>query len=215
MELNSWSERDQLTIIDIWMKSRCLKVNQTKNPCTSEIWYHSSISCNTENYGKFKLSHSRLFENDHMIFLYVVSVRHFAKLWDNEFSWNQDRTYLLHVMLFFSVQDHTQGPCATWDICQKRILNSNQARSRLPIAYFILTQSFGNVVHCTAVILTWSVQNIKNMWRLKGMLWTNEILRVLSLRWVSGGYPPTLDSPIGDNFFQLYRATLGAVEQLS
>ena len=65
IELNSWSGRDQLIIIDILMKSRCLKVHQTKKiPCTSEIWYHSSISCNTENYGNFELSHSRLFKND-------------------------------------------------------------------------------------------------------------------------------------------------------
>ena len=45
------------------------------------------------------------------------------------------------------------------------------------------------------LILTWSVQNIKNMCKLKGILLTNEILRDLRLRWVSDGYPPTLDSP--------------------
>ena len=35
-------------------------------------------------------------------------------------------------------QDHSQGPCATWDICQKRSLNSNYANLVCPyIAYFI------------------------------------------------------------------------------
>ena len=57
------------------------------------------------------------------------------------------------------------------------------------------------------LILTWSVQNIKNMCKLKGILLTNEILRDLRLRWVSGGYPPILDSPVGARFFQLYRVT--------
>ena len=83
------------------------------------------------------------------------------------------------------------------------------------IAYFISALSFWNVVHCTAVILTWSVQNIKNMCKLKGMLLTNEILRDLRLRWVSDGYPPTLDSPVGARFLQLYRFTrlkLGVTE---
>ena len=67
--------------------------------------------------------------------LYVVSVHFLAKLWDNEFSWNHDRTYLLQVMVGFVlcvIQDHNQGPYSTWDICQKRVLNSNHAKSRLP-----------------------------------------------------------------------------------
>ena len=52
------------------------------------------------------------------------------------------------------------------------------------------------------------------MWKLKGMLWTNDCW-VLSLRWVLDGYPPTLDGPIGARFFQLYRITrleLGVTE---
>ena len=99
MELNNRSGRDQLIIIDIWMKSRCLKVHQLKKvSCISQIWYHSPISCSTENYENFTLSHSRLFKNDHRI-LYVIYVRLLAKLWDNEFSWNHDRTYLLQVMV--------------------------------------------------------------------------------------------------------------------
>ena len=57
------------------------------------------------------------------------------------------------------------------------------------------------------LILTWSVQNIKNMSKLKGIILTNEILRDLRLGWVSDGYPPTLDSPVGARFFQLYRVT--------
>ena len=54
-----------------------------------------------------------------------------------------------------------------------------------------------------------------NMCKLKGMLLTNEILRDLTLRWVSDGYPPTLDSPVGARFFQPYRVTrlkLGVTE---
>ena len=110
------------------------KGSSDENSCISEIWYHISISCSTENNGNFILSHSQRFKNDHRI-LYVVSVRLLAKLWHNEFSWNHDRTYLLQVMVgtsFFVVHDHNQGPCATWDIYQKRILNSNHAKSRLP-----------------------------------------------------------------------------------
>ena len=83
------------------------------------------------------------------------------------------------------------------------------------IAYFISAQSFWNVVHYTGVILTWSVQNIKNMCNLKGMLLANEIFRDLRLRWDSDGYPPTLESPVGARFFQLYRVTrlkLGVTE---
>ena len=48
---------------------------------------------------------------------------------------------MVGIFFFFLVQDHNQGPCARQDICQKRILNSNQARFRLPIAFFTLTQS--------------------------------------------------------------------------
>ena len=48
MELNSWSGRDQLIIIDIWMKSRCLKVHQTKKSLTPQksdiiaVQYHAT-----------------------------------------------------------------------------------------------------------------------------------------------------------------------------
>ena len=83
------------------------------------------------------------------------------------------------------------------------------------IDYFTYAQSFWNVGHCTAVILPWSVQNIKKLCKLKGMLLTNEILRDLRLRWVSGRYPPALDSPIGARLFQLFRVTrlkLGVTE---
>ena len=59
-------------------------------------------------------------------------------------------------------------------------------------------------LHCIAVILTGSVQNTKkNIWKSKGMLWTNEILRDLSLRWVSDVYPPTLHSPIEARFLSI------------
>ena len=51
-------------------------------------------------------------------------------------------------------------------------------KSHLPITYFAVVQSFWNDAHNTAAIE-----------QLKRMLWTNEILRDLSLIWVSGGYP--------------------------
>ena len=96
------------------------------------------------------------------------------------------------------VQDHNQGPCATWDICQKRILNSNHAKSRLPIDYFIFGQSFWNWNYIAQQWYWRALCKIrkKKFWKPKGMLWTNEVLRDLSLRWVSDGYPPTLHSPI-------------------
>ena len=146
--------------------------------------------------------------------MYVVSVRLLAKLWDNEFSWNHDRTYLRQVMvsIFFSFCGSGSQSGA---LCKTGYLSETYLKlkpSEVSFAHslnHIDSISFLNVLHCTTVVLTWSAQNIKNVWRLKGMLsWTNEIFRVLSLRWVSDGYPPTLDSPIGDRFFQLCRATL-------
>ena len=52
------------------------------------------------------------------------------------------------------------------------------------------------------MILTCSEQYITNMWKLKVTLWTYELLRVLSLKWVGDGYPPTLESPTGARFFK-------------
>ena len=192
MELNNWSGRDQLIIIDeitMFKGSSDIKSLASQKSDIIIQYLYSAIR------GDLKMITG---------FLYVVSGRLLVKLWDNEFSWNHDWTYLLQVMFFLCVcvfQDHNQGPCATWDISQKRILISNHAKSRLPIAYFISAQSFWNVVHCTAATLPWSVRNIKNICKLKGMLLTNEILRVFSLRWASDGYPSTLDSPIGARFF--------------
>ena len=175
-----------------------------KISCISEIWYHSPISCSTANYENLILSHSRRFKNDHRI-LYVVYVRLLAKLWDNEFSWNHDRTYLLQVMvgIFFlwfrtTIRGLVQHGISVRNVSQTQIMRSLVCPY---IAYFISAQSFWNVVHCTAVILTWSVQNIKNMCKLKGMLLANRILRNLRLRLISDGYPPTLDSPVGARFF--------------
>ena len=134
MALNNWSGRDQLIIIDIWMKSRCLKVHQTKTLASQKsdiiFQYHAALRITEILYSAIRSDLKTITG-----FLYVVSVRLLAKLWHNEFSWNHDRTYLLQVMVgtsFFVVQDHNQGPCATWDIYQKRILNSNHAKSRLP-----------------------------------------------------------------------------------
>ena len=68
-------------------------------PCTSEIWYHNAISCNskiTEILNSAIRGYLKMITG---FILYVVSVCLLAKLWDNEFSWNHDRTYLLQVMV--------------------------------------------------------------------------------------------------------------------
>ena len=62
-------------------------------------------------------------------------------------------------------------------------------KSRLPITYFAVTRSFFKFCtdhsDATAVLCA----KFQNDWQLKRMLWTNEISRDLSLRWVSDGYP--------------------------
>ena len=83
MELNNWSGRDQLIIIDIWMKSRCLKVHQLKKSLASHksdiiVQYHAARRIT-------KILHSAIRGYLKMIieFLYVIYVRLLAKLWDN------------------------------------------------------------------------------------------------------------------------------------
>ena len=58
-----------------------------------------------------------------------------------------------------------------------------------------IIQSSWNFAQSRTVSL--SVQNFKMIGQLRQMLWTNEILRDLSLRWVSEGYP-ILHSAPGD-----------------
>ena len=60
-------------------------------------------------------------------------------------------------------------PCATWDIHPKEILNSNFAKTCLPITYFSFAQLFKTFAQNSAVILPLSVQNFKRIGRLK---WT-------------------------------------------
>ena len=55
----------------------------------------------------------------------------------------------------------------------KLILIPNLVKSRLPIIYFSVTQSFWNFAQCTAVILSCSVQNIKTIGQVNGYYgWT-------------------------------------------
>ena len=61
-------------------------------------------------------------------------------------------------------------------------LNPNLVKSRLPITYYSVTQSFWNFAQSTAVILLCSVQNLKMIGQQKRMLWTTEISRDLNLR---------------------------------
>ena len=77
------------------------------------------------------------------------------------------------------------GCCAIYDINPKLSLNANLAKSRLTITYL----SVSNCARSTTVILSWSVQNFKAIGQLKRMLCMIEILRDLSLRWITGGYP--------------------------
>ena len=63
-----------------------------------------------------------------------------------------------------------------WDIRPKRILNSDLAKSRLPIINSTAAQSFCNFAKSTAMILPCSVQYFKTVGQRKRMLWTNEFL---------------------------------------
>ena len=79
------------------------------------------------------------------------------------------------------------GACAIYDIRPIRNLNSNLAKSRLPIMHRSVVKSFGNFSQSTAVPC--SVQNSQTIWQLEWMIWANEISRDLSLKCVSNGYP--------------------------
>ena len=87
-----------MIIIDIWMKSRCLKVHQTNTIASLKsdimVQYHAARRIT-------EILYSAIRSDLKMItgFWYIVSVRRLVKLWDNEFSWNHDRTYWLQVMV--------------------------------------------------------------------------------------------------------------------
>ena len=66
------------------------------------------------------------------------------------------------------------------------VTHSHHMKSRLPITYFSVTMQFWNLAQSTVVSLPSSVANFKMMGRLKRALWTNEISRDLSVKWVSG-----------------------------
>ena len=77
----------------------------------------------------------------------------------------------------------------------KLILNQILAKSRLPITYWSIIQSFCNFAQSTTVIPLYSAQKSKAIGQLKLMLWTDEISRGLRLRWVSDGYPISHSNP--------------------
>ena len=95
-----------------------------------------------------------------------------------------------------------QGCCAIWDIRPKLVSNSNLRKSRSSITFVSVSPSFWNFVQTTALILPCSVQNRKMIGSFRSVLWTNEILRDMSLRWVSDAHPIlhiTPDAPITCN----------------
>ena len=87
-----------------------------------------------------------------------------------------------------------------WGLVQYRIstkihLKLKSRETLLSITQTLVDQSFWDFAQSTAVSLPCSVQNFKLIEQLKRMLWTNEILPNLSLRWVSDGYLILHSSP--------------------
>ena len=116
----------------------------------------------------------------------------------NKFSWNHDRSYLLQVMV-------NNFLCGSGS--QSRTLYNMGNLSKTYLKLISCEVSFAHsLFHICSIVLkcilhsndTCSVWNIKNNRKLKGMLWTNKILR--DLRWVADGYP-TLHIPTGVRFF--------------
>ena len=98
------------------------------------------------------------------------------------------------------------------------MLNANPAKSHSSRIFISIVNWFWKFAQSTAVILPCSVQNFKMVWQLSNMLWANEILRDLSLRWVSEGYhilQPRFAVVLGPNFFtpalQVYFTGTGAI----
>ena len=87
------------------------------------------------------------------------------------------------------------------DIPKKLISKSNRAKSGLSISYILFPQSFSNFAQSRAVSLPYSVQNLRTIELTKSKLWTNEISRDLSLRWVSLRNPILLAPAV--SFFNL------------
>ena len=90
------------------------------------------------------------------------------------------------------------GQRAIWDIRPKLILNPNFAKTRSSITSVSILQSSWNFAQNTAVSLPCSVQNCKTIGQLRQMLWTNEISRDLSSRWVWDRYPILLSVTMQD-----------------
>ena len=81
------------------------------------------------------------------------------------------------------------------DIHPKLILNSNLVKSHSPITHLSVFQSFWNFAQSTAVSLLCSVQNFEMIVQLEQLLWTNEISRDWSSRWVLDRFPILLKAP--------------------
>ena len=78
-----------------------------------------------------------------------------------------------------------------WGLVQSGIFvqNSSSKSHKISFAhYFQIAQSLWYFAQYMAVILSCSVQIFWTNGRLKGILWTNEIWRYMSLRWVWDGY---------------------------
>ena len=74
-------------------------------------------------------------------------------------------------------------------------LKSKSREISFAMIYLSTIQTFWNIAQSKAVILPCSVPNFNAIGQMKRMLWTNEILRDLSWRWVSDGYPILHSTP--------------------
>ena len=61
-------------------------------------------------------------------------------------------TVMIHIVCAL-LRFGTWGHCAIWNIRPKRIFNANFTKSRLPIIYFAVAQSFSNFAQSTVVAL--------------------------------------------------------------
>ena len=76
------------------------------------------------------------------------------------------------------------------------------------MTYSLIIQWFWNFAQSTAVVLPCSVKIFKPIGQIKQVLRTNEILRDLSLRWVSDGYPIFQQPPGHHNCMEWVHAFL-------
>ena len=84
------------------------------------------------------------------------------------------------------IQPLVGGAVAINDNRLKFTLNSNLARSRFAVIYCTIVKSFWKFAQSMAISLPCSGQIFKMIRQLVQILWTNEIARDLSLRWVFG-----------------------------